>query len=178
LAVVTVPTETRGGNFDNPDIFEPDAGTVMTIANNCGVKDLLTKFIDEVWNEGDIEASDKYVAPRYTIHHDPGDPWDKQELDLPGYKERLRISRTPFPDQCFSIQGLVAEGNIAVLTWLWSGTHLGNIPGFPATGNNIKMSGATVYYVGGGRLTGHWQIIDRHGVYIQLRQGAAATADR
>jgi hypothetical protein len=32
--------------------------------------------------------------------------------------------------------------------------RLGDIPGFPATGNNIKMSGATVYYFEGDRLTG------------------------
>ena len=48
-----------------------------------------------------------------------------------------------------------------------------HIPGFPATGNQIRMSGATVYYIDGGRLTGHWQITDRLGVYMQLRQGLA-----
>lgn len=148
------------------------------MSNTSGVKDILTHFIAEVWNAGDIDASDKYIAPKYTIHHDPGDPWDKQELDLPDYKERLRISRAPFPDQRFSIQTLIAEGNTAVMTWLWSGTHKGDIPGFPASGNNIKMSGATVYYFDCGHLTGHWQITDRLGVYMQLRQGSATTADR
>jgi predicted ester cyclase len=148
----------------------------MTTENSNDVKDVLTKFIEEVWNAGNVDAADKYIAPRYTIHHDPGDPWDKQELDLPRYKERMRISRTPFPDQRFSIQDLVAEGHTAVMTWLWSGTHKGDIPAFPATGNIIKMSGATVYYFDGDRLTGHWQIIDRLGVYMQLRQGSATTA--
>jgi carbohydrate-selective porin OprB len=87
----------------------------------------------------------------------------------------LRISRAPFPDQRFSIQDLVVEGNTAIMTWLWSATHQGDIPGFPATGNNFRMSGATAYYFDGGRLTGHWQIADRLGVYMQLRQGARST---
>jgi predicted ester cyclase len=90
----------------------------------------------------------------------------------------LRISRAPFPDQRFDIQDLVVEGNTAIMTWLWSATHKGDIPGFPATGNNIKISGATVYYFDGSRLTGHWQTADRLGVYMQLRQGSAAKADR
>lgn len=150
----------------------------MTTANTTGNKAILTQFIDEVWNLGNVDASDKYIAPRYTIHHDPGDPWDKQELDLPGYKDRVRISRAPFPDQRFSIQNLVAEDDAAVMTWLWSGTHQGDIPGFPATGNTIKMSGATVYFFDGGRLTGHWQITDRLGVYMQLQRGSATTAAR
>jgi predicted ester cyclase len=134
---------------------------------------LLTQFLEEVWSAGDIEASDKYIAPKYTIHHDPGDPWDGQQLDLPGYKERVRLSRAPFPDQRFIIQEILAEADKAVVTWLWSATHKGDLPGFPATGNQIRMSGATVYYIDGGRLTGHWQITDRFGVYMQLRQGLA-----
>ncbi|MCM2316159.1 MAG: ester cyclase [Thermoanaerobaculia bacterium] len=134
-------------------------------------KELLIRFIDEVWNAGNVAAADRYVAPNYTIHHDPGDPWDKKVLDLSGYKERVRVSRAPFPDQRFSIRDILAEDDRVVMTWHWAGTHLGDLPGFPATGNQIRMSGATVYYIEGGRFTGHWQVTDRLGVYAQLRQG-------
>jgi steroid delta-isomerase-like uncharacterized protein len=134
--------------------------------------ELLRHFIAEVWNAGDVDASDRYIAPKYTIRHDPGDPWDGRELDLAGYKERVRVSRAPFPDQCFSIQDLLADGGKVCMTWNWRATHVGDIPGFPATGNVIRMSGATVYYVEDGRFTGHWQVADRLGVYAQLRQGA------
>ncbi len=133
-------------------------------------KKILTRFLQEVWTEGNLDAVDKYIAPRYTIRHDPGDPWEKKELDLAGFKERVRLSRAPFPDQCFEIQGLFADGDAVVVTWLWTGTHLGDIPGFPATGKPISMSGASVYYFDGDLLTGHWQITDRLGVYQQLRQ--------
>jgi steroid delta-isomerase-like uncharacterized protein len=138
---------------------------------NQRLKEVLTAFIREVWDEGNIDSADQYLAPKYTIHHDPGDPWDQQELDLAGYKERVRLSRAPFPDQHFFIQELFADGSAVVMTWLWAGTHLGDMPGFPATGKQIKMSGATVYYFDGDRITGHWQITDRLGVYQQLRQG-------
>lgn len=140
----------------------------MASGNNS--KEMLTRFTREVWSEGNIEASDKYIAPKYTIHHDPGDPWDGQELDLSGYKHRVKMLRAAFPDQFFDIQGLFADGNSVVMTWLWAATHKGDIPGFPATGKKIRMSGATVYYLDNNRLTGHWQITDRLGVYQQLRQ--------
>jgi len=133
-------------------------------------KELLIRFIDEVWNAGNADAADRYVAPKYTIHHDPGDSWDKKVLDLSGYKERVRVSRAPFPDQRFSIQDILAEDDRVVMTWHWVATHKGDLPGFPATGNQIRMSGATVYYIEGGLFTGHWQITDRLGVYAQLRQ--------
>ncbi len=137
--------------------------------------ELLTRFLEDVWNGGDVDASEKYLAPKYTIHHDPGDPWDKQELDVAGYKERVRLSRAPFPDQRFTVQDTLADADRVVITWLWGATHRGDIPGFPATGNYITMSGATVYYFDNGRLSGHWQITDRLGVFMQLREGMAST---
>ena len=131
-------------------------------------KETLRQFLREIWSEGNIEAADKYVAPRYVIHHDPGDPWDGKTLDLAGYKERVKLSRTPFPNQYFDIQELFADGGSVVVTWLWTATHTGDFPGFPASGKQINMSGATVYYFDGLLVTGHWQITDRLGVYRQL----------
>jgi steroid delta-isomerase-like uncharacterized protein len=136
---------------------------------------LLTQFLEDVWNAGHVDASEKYLAPKYTIHHDPGDPWDRQELDIPGFKERVRLSRAPFPDQRFTVQDVLADADRVFITWLWGATHRGDIPGFPATGKHITMSGATVYYFENGRLSGHWQIADRLGVFMQLRQGMAST---
>ena len=140
---------------------------------NSSRKEILTEFIREVWNKGNIEAADRFIAPKYTIQHDPGDPWEKQVLDLEGYKERVRLSRAPFPDQSFQIQELFADGNAVIMTWMWMGTHQGDMAGFPATGKQIRMSGATVYYFEGDRITGHWQIVDRLGVFQQLRQASS-----
>ena len=79
--------------------------------------------------------------------------------------------RAPFPDQQFALRELVADGDLVVMmTWLWSATHTGDLPGFPATGRRVSMSGATAYYFDeSGCLNGHWQITDRLGVFQQLR---------
>lgn len=140
-------------------------------------KRLLAQFIDAVWNCGREEAVARYLASAYTLHHDPGDPWDGETLDLEGYKARLRLSRAPFPDQQFDIQGLYADGGAVVMTWLWQGSHLGDLPGFPATGAVIRMSGATAYaFDAADRLSGHWQITDRLGVFQQLQRNKAGAA--
>ena len=139
-------------------------------------KDRLAAFIRQVWDEGDVEAAADYLALTYTIHHDPGDPWEGKTLDLADFKDRVTRSRAPFPDQRFDIQGLFADGNGVVMTWLWSATHLGEITGFAASGRTIHMSGATVYlFDDEDRLTGHWQISDRLGVYQQLQRHSVAT---
>ncbi|HOB14012.1 MAG TPA: ester cyclase [Novosphingobium sp.] len=135
----------------------------------------LSDFISRVWDNGDLDAVDADLADTYTIHHDPGDPWDGQVLDRAGFKDRVAKSRAAFPDQHFDIQALIAEGDSVVMTWLWTATHTGDLPGFPATGRPVRMSGATVYgFDQDLRLTGHWQITDRLGVYQQLQQNLAA----
>lgn len=137
-------------------------------------KEQLAAFIRQVWDQGETDAADGYLAETYTIHHDPGDPWDGQVLDRDGFKDRVRKSRAAFPDQRFAIQGLFADGDHVVMTWLWQATHLGDLPGFPATGRTIHMSGATVYmFDSNDHLTGHWQITDRLGVYQQLQRAMA-----
>jgi steroid delta-isomerase-like uncharacterized protein len=133
-------------------------------------KEILASFIESVWNNGDIDAVESFLADEYTIHHDPGDPWDKQTLSVEEFKERMRKSRAPFPDQEFSIQGLVAEGELVSMTWLWKGTHKEAAFGFDATNKPIEMSGITVYSFENGQISGHWQVTDRLSVYQQLME--------
>jgi len=133
-------------------------------------KAILRQFLQDVWSNGDVESCERYIAPKYTIRHDPGDPWDRRELDLAGYQDRVVKSRAPFPDQVFTVQELIGEDNKVVVSWLWNATHRGDLPGFPATGRRITMSGITIYDFEADRLRGHWQLTDRLGVYSQLRQ--------
>ncbi len=44
----------------------------------------LRALFDRVWNEHELEAIDELVAESYTVHSDPGDPWDGQTLTRRG----------------------------------------------------------------------------------------------
>jgi steroid delta-isomerase-like uncharacterized protein len=136
---------------------------------------LLGNFLREVWSEGDVERCGAYLADTYTLHNDPGDPWHGQALDLAAFKARVRQSRAPFPDQRFDLLEMLSDSSKVMVTWNWTGTHRGDLPHFPATGKVMAMSGATVYYFDGAdRITGHWQISDRLGIYQQLQQAREA----
>lgn len=93
-------------------------------------KEILKGFIQKVWNEGNISAIPDYIADKYTVIHDPGDPWDGMDLDVAGFQNRVLISRAPVPDQRFEIQDLYENKDSVCMTWLWSGTHLGEISVF------------------------------------------------
>ena len=135
-----------------------------------GRKAKLAAFIEAVWNRGEAAAVPAYLAPAYTIHHDPGDPWEGRTLDHAGFAARLIQSRAPFPDQRFTARRMANDADSVIMTWTWSATHLGDFPGFPATGRTVRMSGATAYsFDAEDHLTGHWQIADRLGVFQQLQ---------
>ena len=130
---------------------------------------ILLEFIEKIWNEGKIDAISDFISETYTVYHDPGDPWEGKVLDLEGFKKRVSISRAPVPDQRFEIQESYENDSTVCITWLWSGTHKGDIAGFPASGKLLRMSGSTVYYFKNNKIIGHWQIADRMSIYQQLQ---------
>ena len=136
-----------------------------------GRKARLAAFIEVVWNRGDVAAVPDYLAAANTIHHDPGDPWEGRTLDhAGGFAKRLLQSRAPFPDQRFTVLRMAEDEDAVIMTWTWEATHLGDFPGFRATGRTIRMSGATAYgFDNEDRVNGHWQIADRLGVFQQLQ---------
>ena len=136
---------------------------------NSRRKQLLVDFLRQVWDEGNAEACEEFLAPLYTIHHDPGDPWAGPPLDLAGYQARLRISRAPFPDQSFDIVGLFEDDDVIVATWHCHATRRGAVAGFAPTGKRITMSGITAHSFTDSRISGRWQVVDRLGVYQQLQ---------
>jgi steroid delta-isomerase-like uncharacterized protein len=131
---------------------------------------ILKRFLEEVWNEGDEAAVDRYLASAYVIQHDPHDPWHGKTLSRDEFKQRLRAARTPFPDQRFTVVHSAAEGDRVAVCWTWAATQTGDIPGVAATGRRITMTGITFYFFDAeDRLAGHWQAVDRLGVMMQLR---------
>jgi steroid delta-isomerase-like uncharacterized protein len=131
-------------------------------------KQLLVDFLREVWSEGKVEAVSKYLSSTYTIHNDPGDPWHGQALSQDGFRERLVTSRAAAPDQVFTVERMVEDGADIAVAWTWKGTHLGDLPGMPATGKPLNMTGLTIYDFVDSRLAGHWQVADRLSIYQQI----------
>ena len=133
---------------------------------------IVRELHDIVWNSGELSAVDRLVAPQYVIHSDPGDPWEGQTLDRATYRERVRYSRTGFPDLTFTIHDLIATEHRVCVRWSAEGTHAGDLVGLPATGKRLRFAGQTIYDIVGEQVGGHWQVVDRLGFLQQLRPGS------
>lgn len=135
---------------------------------NENLKPILSTFMEQVWNNGNFSQIEDFVATRYEIKNDPGDPWDGQTLTIPAFKERVLYTRNAFPDLHFEIQEMIEENGKVVASWIMSGTQKGDLPQLPATGKPFSISGMTIYYFDGGKLCGHTLAYDRLGFLAQM----------
>lgn len=129
---------------------------------------ILRDFMDRVWNGKDFDSVSRFVNSEYTIHLDTGDPWEGKILNHDEFKVRLRYSFDAFPDIHFLIETAISDGNYVAITWIMTGTNLGNIGDFPPTRKSIKTFGATIYHFKDGKISGHSQVFDRTTVMKQL----------
>lgn len=129
---------------------------------------LLRQFMEVVWNNKDFDKVESFVHPEYTIHLDTADPWEGKTLSHQDFKERLQYSFNSFPDMHFEISSVIEEDSHVAITWVLTGTNLGNIGEYPATNKRIKTKGITIYHFKDGLINGHTQVFDRTTVMTQL----------
>ena len=128
----------------------------------------LRAFMEDIWNKKQFDLVEKYVHPEYTIHLDTTDPWEGKTLSHAEFKERLNFSFDSFPDMHFEITSAIPEDNHVAITWILTGTNLGNIGPYPPTKKAIKTKGMTIYHFQDNLISGHTQVFDRITVMKQL----------
>ena len=94
----------------------------MTTAEN---KNIISRFVEEVINQGRLERADDLVA----IDFVELDPFPGQTQDEKGLKEVIGRFRSAFPDIHWVIAEMVAEGEMVFSRFTWSGTHRGEFLG-------------------------------------------------
>ncbi|HEY2016368.1 MAG TPA: ester cyclase [Bryobacteraceae bacterium] len=92
-----------------------------------------TRFFLEAFNQGNLGVVDETIALNYKFN---GQPQSRQDI-----KEWVTGLRTTFPDLHFTIQAILAEGNMVALRWQLTGTHTG---GPNPTGNKAVNSGTNI----------------------------------
>jgi hypothetical protein len=115
----------------------------------------------EMWNEGNLDVVEEIISPEYVIYSDPHDPDENQTLDHDTYKKRILDTRTATPDIQFTSEDLIIKGDKLVNRWTMSGTN-------KQMGKQYSVTGLTIYHVVDGKLKGHWQNVDKLGLYQQL----------
>ena len=124
-------------------------------------------FIEEVLNEGNIEACGKY------FHVDMVEqvPMPGQGPGLKGLKEMLTGFRAAFPDIHWTIEEQIEAGDKVVTRFEWSATHQAEFFGVPATGKPVQTWGMVIDRLEGGKIQDTRIIMDSLGIMMQLGAG-------
>lgn len=134
----------------------------MSIEDN---KDLVRRFYREI-DAGNIDALDELVAEDYLDHS----PAPFPGIDAPGregLKQAFRLFWDATPGT-HEIEDQIAEGDKVVTRLTARGSHRGDLPGIPATGNEMCMTATVVHRVANGRLVEKWSDKDVLAMLQQL----------
>lgn len=101
-------------------------------------KEMVRQFFEQIWNQGDESAIDKFIAED-AAGNDP-----KFGVGRESFRVQWRKWRIAFPDINFAIQELVAEEDVVVSRWKLTGTHLGQYLDKSATGKRISVDGVSI----------------------------------
>ena len=129
-------------------------------------KAVIRRFVEEVQSRHNLDAVDDLFSPDCKDHSGalpPGIPNNPA-----GFKQFFGMLNTAFPDIQATIHGQVAEGDKVVTRKTFTGTHLGDFMGIPATGKPVAFGVIDIMRVVDGKITDHWGIADQMGLMQQL----------
>jgi steroid delta-isomerase-like uncharacterized protein len=126
-------------------------------------KAIVTRYLEEFWNNGKMETADDIVAVDYTDHRPVGEAKGPAAL-----KQFATAFRNAFPDLHFTLEDQFAEQEKAVVRWNFTGTHKGVLLGIAATGKQVTLQGTTILHLSGGKITETWVFWDRLSLMEQL----------
>lgn len=126
---------------------------------------LLRKHTEDVWNQGNLDAVEKYIADSYTEH----DPSVHDELRGPeAYRRNVESFLTAFPDLEVTIEDSIVEGDKIAMRQRFRGTHTGEFVGIEPTGAEIDSTSFVICRVEDDKIAETWVETDMLGLFEQL----------
>ena len=139
----------------------PNEGGDMSPEDN---KALVRRFYEEI-DKGNVDAMDELVAEDY-INHDPP-PFPGLAPGRAGLKQAFAIFLKATPGH-HVIEDQIAEGDKVVTRLRAVGKHEGELPGIPASGNDLDVKAVAVHRIENGKLAEHWSGVDSAAFLHQL----------
>lgn len=139
----------------------PEAECVETTAEENAV------LVDLYWQEavwGEQGTIDEIVAEDEIHHWGIGGTTE----GFAAFAERWALFNTAFPDLEFTVDLVVAEGDMAASLWTAHGTHEGEWQGIAPTGREVTWTGINLFRFACGQIAESWGEADHLGLRAQL----------
>ena len=126
------------------------------------MKDTYSGLMDAVAS-GDVGAFGHSLTDDYVWHGNAG-----EEKDKAGIIEMVQGYVTAFPGMEFTVQSMMAEGDMLAAVWSVRGTHSGPLGDVPPTGREIDIRGHVLLRFEGDKVAEEWELFDEALMMQQL----------
>jgi steroid delta-isomerase-like uncharacterized protein len=130
-----------------------------------GNKALVRRLIDEIWNKGNLALLDEIVDANY-VRQDPS--WPEEIRGPEGFKQYVKAMRDSFWGGRFEVHDMLAEADQVAVRWTFSGTHIAEFMGIPATWRQVALTGISIVRIQDGKLAQGWDGYDALSLMHQL----------
>ena len=126
-------------------------------------KQIVRRFIDEIFLKGDFDAVDELLTDDFTPH-----TWGPTPPGRDGLKEAIERVSKGISEPAMTIDDIIAEGDRVAVRLTSSATHTGDFMGMPATGKRYEIGEIHIFRLRDGRVSEHWHQADFTGMMKQL----------
>ncbi len=134
-------------------------------------KALVARYVEELWNAGNLDAADELFHPGSVIPHVP------LPMGPAGAKAMVGMFRGAFPDVHAAVEDVVAEGDLVAARLRKTGTNDGPFFGMPPTGLPVDFEELLVMRVVDGKIIASWFEADQMAMMQQLGLGGPPPPD-
>lgn len=100
-------------------------------------KAVVRRYIEDVWNDGDLDAIEELFADAWTVHSSSHEHVE----DIGDLERHVRTARSAFPDLEMDVEFEIAEDDMVATAITISGTHEGDLMGIEPSGEAVEVSG-------------------------------------
>jgi steroid delta-isomerase-like uncharacterized protein len=118
-------------------------------------KQLAWKFVDEIFNKGNINDVNRFVTPDF-IYHARGE--DIEGLEK--FKEWFTSDNGVFSDIRITLVDSLAEYGKVATAWIIEGTHEKEYSGIPATHKKFETVGISIFHFENNKIKELWTVTD------------------
>ena len=135
-------------------------------------RELARLYFNEACNQGNLNVTDRIVAPSFTLFIPPSLGEGPQLTGRDGFRQLVLGTRAGFSDLHFEVHDVTANDDTVMVSWTMTGTHDGDWQGIAPTGRRASLVGVDVFKVADGLI-----VEERiHGDFLGLLRQLGALA--
>jgi steroid delta-isomerase-like uncharacterized protein len=125
-------------------------------------KAVVRRFIDEIFDKGNVSAVDELVSDDFVPHTWPS------VTGKDDFKVTIERMGKAVKDAHHTVEDMVAEGDRVSVRLSSHATQIGDVMGVPAAGREYTIAEQHIFRVVDGKVVEHWHVADMLGMMQQI----------